>query len=132
MRDNQRYGRQNYSGERFRRNFGNQSYDRGGSRSNDRQFRGNDRRNNRGVSNSRSRPSSRVNTNIDRIRFFKCQEYDHFTRDCPTMQVDREVEQIQQMFNMEEEQTILQTPIIDTNNATQSTNTIEAREHLNF
>ena len=33
------------------------------------------------------------------------------------MQVDREVEQIQQMFDMDEEQTLLQTLIIDTNNA---------------
>ena len=48
------------------------------------------------------------------------------------MQVDREVEQIQQMFNMDEEQTLLQTPIINTNNARQSTSTIEAREHLNL
>ena len=33
---------------------------------------------------------------------------------------------------MDEEQTLLQTLIIDTNNARQNTNTIEAREHLNL
>ena len=58
-----------------------------------------------------------MNTNRDRIRCFECHEYNHFARDCPTMQVDREVEQIQQMFNMDEEQNLLQTLIIDTNNA---------------
>ena len=47
-------------------------------------------------------------------------------------QADREVEQIQQMFNMDEEQTLLQMPLIDTNQVRQSVNTIEAREHLNL
>ena len=46
------------------------------------------------------------------------------------MQADREVEQIQQMFNMDKEQTLLQMPLIDTNQVRQSVNTIEAREHL--
>ena len=72
----------------------------------------------------------RLNTNRDWIRCFECQEYIHFARDCLTMQVDREVVQIQQMFNMEEEQTLLQIPLINTNQARQSANTIEAREHL--
>ena len=40
-------------------------------------------------------------------------EYDHFARDCLTTQADREVEQIQQMFNMDEGQTLLQMPLID-------------------
>ena len=53
-------------------------------------------------------------------------------RDCQTMQADTEVEQIQQMFNMDKEQTLLQMPLIDTNQARQSANTIEAREHLNL
>ena len=63
---------------------------------------------------------------------FKCQEYNHFMRDCPTMQADREAELIQQMFIMDEEQTSLQMQLIDTNGARQSVNTIEAREHLNL
>ena len=33
------------------------------------------------ISNSRSRSGSRASTNRDRIRCFKCQEYDHFVRD---------------------------------------------------
>ena len=52
--------------------------------------------------------------------------------DCPMAQADREVEQIQQMFNMDEEQTLLQMPLIDTNQARQSINTVETREHLNL
>ena len=68
-----------------------------------------DRRNGRSVSNSRSRSGSRATTNRDRIRCFECREYNHFARDCLTMQANREAEQIQQMFNMDEDQTILQT-----------------------
>ena len=47
-------------------------------------------------------------------------------------QAEREVEQIQQMFNMEEEQTLLQMPLMDTNQARQSVNTIEARGHESY
>ena len=71
------------------------------------------RRNDRGVSNSRSRSDSRASTNRDRIRCFECREYDHFARECPTRQESRETEQIQQMFNVDEDQTILQTPLTD-------------------
>ena len=42
------------------------------------------------------------------IRCFECREYDHFARECPTRQASRETEQIQWMFNMDEDQTILQ------------------------
>ena len=48
------------------------------------------------------------------------------------MQVDREVEQIQQMFNMDKYCTLLQMPMIDTNNARQGTSITEARKHLNL
>ena len=48
------------------------------------------------------------------------------------MQVDREVEQIQQMFNMEEDNTLSQMLIIDTKNTRQGMNIIEAREYLNL
>ena len=128
MRGNQRYGRQNYKRDGFRGNFRNQSYERGRSRSYDRQFRENSRRDNRSISYSRSRSGSRVNTNRDRMRCFDCREYDHFARDCPITQADREVEQIQQMFNMDKEQTLLQIPIIDTDQVRQSVNATEARE----
>ena len=105
---------------------------RGRSRLYDRQFRDNNRRDNRSISNSRSRSGSRASTNRDRIRCFECREYDHFARDCPTTQADREVEQIQQMFNREEDQTLLQMLLIDTDQVRQSVNTTEVRENLNL
>ena len=66
------------------------------------------------MSNSRSRSGSRASTNRDRIRCFKCREYNLFERECLTREVSRETEQIQQMFNMYEDQTILQTPLMNT------------------
>ena len=73
-----------------------------------------------------------MSTNRDRIRCFEHLEYDRFARDCPTTQADGEVEQIQQMFNMDEEQMLLQMPLIDTAQVRQSINAIEARENLNL
>ena len=35
-------------------------------------------------SESRSRPSSCVSTNRDRSRCYRCNEYDHFARECPS------------------------------------------------
>ena len=55
-----------------------------------------------------------MTTNRDRIRCFEYREYDHFTRDCPMTQVNREVERIQQMFNMDEDQMMVQTPLMET------------------
>ena len=84
------------------------------------------------MSNSRSRSGSRASTNRDRIRCFECREYDHFARECPTRQGNREAEQIQQMFNMDEDQTILQTPLMDTDDDEQTLTLVETRENLNF
>ena len=53
-------------------------------------------------------------------------------RDCPTTQAERVVEPIQQMFNMGEEQTLLQMPLIDADQIRQGINTTEARENLNL
>ena len=53
-------------------------------------------------------------------------------RDCPTAQADRDVEQIQQMFNMDEQQTLLQASLIDTDQVRQSINTTEAMENLSL
>ena len=61
-----------------------------------------------------------------------CREYDHFTRDCPITQADREVEEIQQMFNTDEDQTLVQMPLMDTDQVVQSVSPTEAREHLNL
>ena len=39
----------------------------------------------RGSSPSSSRLGSRNSTNRDRIRCFKCREYDHFANECPNL-----------------------------------------------
>ena len=59
-------------------------------------------------------------------------EYDHFARDCPTRQGSREAEQIQQMFNMDEDQTILQTPLMDTDQDEKIISPVETRDNLNL
>ena len=108
-RGNQRYRNNN----NYRRNgYRGQDYDMNRSRSLDRWVRG--RRNDRSASNGRSRSGSRVSTNRYRIRCFKCIEYDHLARECPTRQENRRTEQIQQMFSLDDDQTILQTLLIDT------------------
>ena len=48
-----------------------------------------------------------MSTNRDRIRCYKCREYDHFTKDCPTFKEEREIRQIKEMFNLDEVQTSL-------------------------
>ena len=117
-RGNYRYNRwgsqrywNNYNDYR-RNNYRGQGYDRNRSRSLDRQDRG--RRRDRSANNGRSRSGSRAHTNRDRIRCFKCREYDHFARECLTRWEKREIEQIQQMFNLDDEQTTLQTSLMDT------------------
>ena len=52
-----------------------------------------------------------------------------------TVQLDkqsREAEQIQQMLNMDEDQTILQTPLMDMDQDEQTTNPVETRDNLNL
>ena len=110
-------------GETFR----NQNYDRNRSRSYERQNR--DRRDDRSVSNNRLRSGSRATTNRESIRCFECRKYNHFVRDCPTTQAKREVEQIQQMFNMDEDQTILQTTLMDVDQVGQSISPVETRNN---
>ena len=50
------------------------------------------RTNNKNISNSRSRSGSRVSSNRDRIRYYKCREYHHLAKDCPTSKEEREIE----------------------------------------
>ena len=75
-------GTQNYRGKNFRGgysgSFRNDNFQRGSSRSRERQYSVNFRRNDR--NSSRSRSSLRASTNRDRIRCFKCKEYDYFAR----------------------------------------------------
>ena len=76
MRGDQRDGRQNYDRDGFRGYYRNQSYKRGRGRLYDRQFRDNNRRDNRSASvtvdQSQALESS---TNRDRIKCFECREY---------------------------------------------------------
>ena len=111
--------RQNYRGNRFRGNS------RGYSRQDDRGNYRNERYNNynrdrskprernftrnynnsrdRSSSNSTSSSGSRASTNRDRIRCYACREYDNFVRDCTNSREERNLEQLQQMLNVEEE-----------------------------
>ena len=66
-----------------------------------------------------------MTTNRGRIRCFECREYNHFARDCPIRQASREVEQI----NMDEDQTILQTP---PDQDEQTISPVETRDNLNL
>ena len=52
-----------------------------------------------------------MSTNRDRIR---CYKYNHFAKDCPVTKVEKERDQIQQMFNLDEDQTSLKTLATDT------------------
>ena len=45
--------------------------------------------------------------NRDRIRCYKCREYDNFVKDCPTSREEKEIEKLQQMLNLGDEQTLL-------------------------
>ena len=112
FREMQNYRGQNIRGG-YRRNFRNDNFERGRSSSRERQYPGNCRRSYRN-SNSRSRSGSRASTNRDRIKCLKCREYDHFTKDCLTLQVEKEPEQIQQMYNMDKDQTALKVLVTDT------------------
>ena len=128
MRGNQRYGGNNNNNRRG--NYKNRSYNRDRSRSYERQNR--NRRNSRCVSNSRSRSGSKASTNRDRIRCYECSEYDHFARECPIRQANRETKQIQHMFNIDEDQTILHTPLVDTDEGQVTIIPMEARDTLNL
>ena len=44
--------------------------------------------------------------NRDRIHCYKCGEYNHFTRGCPTLKEEKETEQLQQMLNLGNKQLV--------------------------
>ena len=102
------YGRQNCRGDYRNDNHRHDGYNRGMNRSREGSFSGSYSSNRtRSISNSRSRSGSRVSTNSDRMRCYNCREYDHFAWDCPTSREERNLNQLQQMLNLEEEQTYL-------------------------
>ena len=131
LKSNQNYRDQNYRGG-YRRNYRKDNYERGRIRSRERQFSDNIRRNDR--SNSRSRSGSRTSTNRDRIRCYKCRECDHFSKDCPTSKVEKESEQIQQMYNMDKEQATLKLLATDPYDSLNRINLIDetVMDHLNL
>ena len=96
----------------------------------------NNRRRDRSSSNSRSRSGSRASTNRDKIRCYKCREYDHFAKDGPTSKEEREIEQSQQMFNLDEGQMSLKTLATYMYDSLSKINSLEdielAQEHLNL
>ena len=83
------------------------------------------------------RSGSRASTNRNRIRSYKCREYDHFAKECPiTAREKGETGQMLQMFNLDEEQTALKTLATDMIDSLSRINSLEdiavAREHLNL
>ena len=49
-------------------------------------------RNQRRREESRSRSNSRVSTNCDHVRCYRCREYDHFAAECPNTPTDEETD----------------------------------------
>ena len=89
--------------------------------------------NERNSSNSRSRSGTRASIKRDRIRGYKCRIYHIFAKDCPTTaREERETEQVQQMFNLDKEQTLLKTVAADTYDGLNHVSSLEEvrSEHL--
>ena len=75
-----------------------------------------------------------MSTNRDRIRCYKSREYGPFAKDCLTSKVEKETDQIQQMFTLNGEQTplkLLATDTYDSLNQVGSLDKIKS-EHLNL
>ena len=63
--------------------------------------------------------------NRDRIRCYKCREYDHLAKDCPTTKEEREIEQVWQMFNLDKGQTSIKTLATDMYNSLNKINSLK-------
>ena len=74
-----------------------------------------------------------MSTNRDRIRCFKCREYNHFAKDCLKISdtEKEQPEQIQQMLNLEEDKRALKVLAADTYLDLIRANSEEAIDHLN-
>ena len=101
---NKNFRKQNNRGG-YRGNYRNEDYERCRSRCRERQYQGNVRRDDRSSSN-RLKSGSSVSTNRDRTRCYKCREYDHFPKDCPTTKIEKEIDQIKQMLDGEEQMSL--------------------------
>ena len=83
MRPNYRHNPQWTVRNRSQSRNRNENYDtRGRSRD----------RNNRRREESRSQSNSRVSTNRDCVTCYRCQEYNHFTAECPNTPTDEETD----------------------------------------
>ena len=82
----------NRSQSRSRAGNYNDAYTRGrsGNRHNDRPVQSKQSTLSCGRDESRSRSNSRVSTNHDHVRCYRCREYDHFTSKCPNIPTDKE------------------------------------------
>ena len=73
----------------------------------------------------------RASTNRDRIRCFKCREYDNSVKDCANSDTEKEQsEQIQQIFYLDEDKTALKVLVADTYNDLIRANSDDAIDHL--
>ena len=63
-----------------------------------------------------------------------CREYDHFAKDCPITKEEWEIDQIQQIFKLEEDQTSLKSLVTDTYDSLNQVGSLEEikSEHLNL
>ena len=49
------------------------------------------------------RSRSRSSTNMDRSKCYRCNEYDHFARECPSSMLDEEQDAVLQLLAQEEQ-----------------------------
>ena len=122
-------GRSNYRRESFNQDYGQRNTNRSVSRECNRsrpryrstsrdnsvnrprnnQYRSRDRRQRSRTNSrdrrdrSRSRSSSHMSTNRDRSRCYRCNDYDHFTRECPNIMLDEEQDAVLQLLAQEEQ-----------------------------
>ena len=100
----QRYRSNSQNRSNSRNRYGNSGRDQSRGRQ---RFNSNDRENNR----TRSRSSSCISTNRDRLRCYRCSEYDHFARECPNTLIDESSDELEgatlQMLTQDE------TPVLD-------------------
>ena len=75
---------------------------------------------------TRSRSNSRVTTNRDRIRCFRCREYDQFANECPNTGIDDS-----DGYESDSAALQLMTTEMDTHESFDTTRMIEEEDHLN-